>query len=95
MLAQYRPDFCLFSAGALDAQGQVLEYHESEAALVQLALARARNRILVVDHSKLTRSAAVLLTSLKDVEDVVSDVKPPAALKRMLREQGVRWHHSP
>ncbi len=91
MLAQYRPDFCLFSAGALDAQGQVLEYHESEAALVQLALARARNRILVVDHSKLTRSAAVLLTTVDSLDAVVSDSAPPPALKRILREHGVRW----
>jgi DeoR family glycerol-3-phosphate regulon repressor len=60
----YRPDLCIFSAGGVDAEGNILDYYESEAAVVRLMIQRARRSVLVVDHSKFGRSASVLVGHL-------------------------------
>lgn len=83
-VAGYRPDVCIFSAGGVDHEGNILDYYEHEAAIVRLMIKRARRSILAVDHSKFGRSASVLVGNVADIDQVVTDKSPPAALRKLL-----------
>jgi DeoR family glycerol-3-phosphate regulon repressor len=84
-VASYRPDVCLFSAGGIDAEGNILDYYEHEAAIVRLMIKRARCSILVVDHSKFGRSASVMVGHVADIDQLVTDKPPPTAIKKLLK----------
>ncbi len=85
----YRADVMLFSVGGIDAEGSLLEYHESEADVARRMLQRARQRVLVVDHSKFGRSPAVRLGSLTEVSALVTDQPLPPGIQRLLRGHAV------
>lgn len=87
---QYRADLCLFSVGGIDADGSLLEYHESEADVARLMLQRARQRVLVVDHSKFGRMASVRIGCITDVNAIATDQPPPPAVRRLLRGHAVQ-----
>ncbi len=84
-VAGYRPDVCIFSAGGVDHEGNILDYYEHEAAVVRLMLRRARRSILAVDHSKFGRSASVLVGNVADIDQLVTDKAPPAAIRKLLK----------
>lgn len=84
-VASYRPDVCIFSAGGIDAEGNILDYYEHEAAIVRLMIKRSRRSILVVDHSKFGRSASVMVGHVADIDQLVTDKAPPAGIKKLLK----------
>lgn len=84
-VANYRPDVCIFSAGGIDAEGNILDYYEHEAAIVRLMIKRSRQSILVVDHSKFGRSAAVMVSHVADISQLVTDKPPPAGIRKLLK----------
>ena len=89
VVEQYRADLCLFSVGGIDPDGSLLEYHESEAAVVRRMMQRARRRVLVVDHSKFGRTASVRVGSISEISALATDRPPPPAMRRLLREHGI------
>lgn len=86
---QYRVDVCLFSVGGIDSEGSLLEYHESEAAVVRMMMQRARQRVLVIDHSKFGRTASVRIGSITEVSAIVTDQAPPRGIRKLLRDHPV------
>lgn len=84
-VARYRPDVCIFSAGGIDTEGNILDYYEQEAAIVRLMLQRARRSILAVDHSKFGRSASVLVGNVSDIDQLFTDKSPPAGIRKLLK----------
>jgi DeoR family glycerol-3-phosphate regulon repressor len=84
-VASYRPDVCIFSAGGIDNEGNILDYYEHEAAIVRLMIKRSRRSILVVDHSKFGRSASVLVGNVEDIDQLFTDKPPPAGIKKLLK----------
>ena len=87
---QYRADLCLFSVGGIDPDGSLLEYHESEADVARLMLQHARQRVLVVDHSKFGRTASVRIGAITDVTAIATDQPLSPAMRKRLRGQGVQ-----
>lgn len=85
-VAGYRPDVCIFSAGGVDHEGNILDYYEHEAAIVRLMTKRARRSILAVDHSKFGRSASVLVGNVADIDQLVTDKAPPAGIRKLLKQ---------
>ena len=86
---QYRADYCLFSVGAVDADGSLLDYHEAEVAVVRAMMQRARRRVLVIDHSKFGRTASVRIGSLTEVSAIVTDQPLPPRMRALLRDHPV------
>lgn len=86
----YRADLCLFSVGGIDPDGSLLEYHESEADVARLMLQRARQRVLVVDHSKFGRTASVRIASITEVTAIATDQPLPAPMRKLLRGHPVQ-----
>lgn len=87
---RYRADLCIFSVGGIDAQGNLLDYHDSEVDVVRQMRTRSRRSVLVVDHAKMGRSAAVRLGSIDDVSAIVVDRPLPLGLKRLLRGRNIQ-----
>ncbi len=92
-VAGYRPDVCIFSAGGVDAEGNILDYYESEAAVVRLMMRRARRSVLVVDHSKFGRSASVLVGHLGDIQQIFTNKSPPASLRKSMKQYKTELVH--
>ena len=70
---QYRADVCVFSVGGVDAEGNLLDYHESEVAVVMAMMRRARKSVLALDHSKFGRTASVRIGPITAVSAIVTD----------------------
>lgn len=85
----YRMDIAIFGVGGIDSDGTLLDFDREEVAARQRMAANARRRILVADHSKFSRNAPVSGGWVGDVEVLVTDAQPPAAILRMLRSAGV------
>jgi DeoR family glycerol-3-phosphate regulon repressor len=85
----YRTDAVVFSVGGIDAEGSLLEYHESEADVARRMLQRAASRVLVVHHTKFGRAASVRLGSITDVNVIISDQPLPPPVRRLLQGRPV------
>ena len=86
---QYRADVCIFGVGGIDHEGSLLDYHETEAAVVRAMMARSRKRVLAIDHSKFGRTASVRIGALADVSTVVTDKPLPPGLRKSTRDGAV------
>ncbi len=86
---QYRADLCLFSVGGIDAEGNLLDYHEAEVDIVRAMLRRSRRRVLVVDHSKFGRTASVRIGSIVEVSAIATDQPLPPHINKLLRSHPV------
>jgi DeoR family glycerol-3-phosphate regulon repressor len=89
-LSQYRADVCVCSAGGLDEYGNLLEYHEGEAAVVRAMFKASRRAILALDHSKFRRTAAVRVAGLDAISLLVTDQLPSVSLRARLRSAKVQ-----
>lgn len=86
---QYRTDVCVFSVGGVDADGNLLDYHESEVAVARSMMQRARKSVLAIDHSKFGRTASVRVGAITEVSAIVTDQALPPNLRRLLRRYPV------
>lgn len=86
----YRADAAVFSVGGVDTEGNLLEYHESEADVARRMLQRARTRVLVMHHSKFGRTASVRLGSITEVHVIITDRPLPPSMRRLLEGHAVK-----
>jgi DeoR family glycerol-3-phosphate regulon repressor len=84
-VANYRPDICIFSAGGIDTDGNILDYYEHEAAIVRIMIKRSRRSILAVDHSKFGRSASVMVGNVAEIDQLFTDKPTSAGIKKLLK----------
>jgi len=89
VVEQYRADVCVFSVGGVDAEGNLLDYHESEVAVVMAMMRRARKSVLAIDHSKFGRTASVRIGPIAAVSAIVTDKPLPAHIRKLLRGHAV------
>ena len=84
MLENYRTDYLVLSVGGVDKDGTLLDYHEGEVAIVRAMMKHARRSVLVVDHTKFTRTATVRVAHLRDMSAIITDVALAPRLRKML-----------
>ncbi len=70
---QFKVDFAVIGASAIDQDGSILDYDYREVRVAQEIIRNARQVILVVDSMKMTRSAPVRIGHLSDVDVLVTD----------------------
>lgn len=90
-IAEYRPDHVVLTVSALDATGAFDADHE-EAELARSMARHARNLSLVLDHSKLNRTAAYRICDLTQVRHVFLNHEPDPDLLAALRAAKVSVH---
>jgi len=73
---RFKFDLALLGASAIDEDGAILEFDPLEVDLVQSILPQARQRILVAHHEKFRRAAPHRVTSIGDLDVLVTDGDP-------------------
>ena len=94
-IRQFKVDFAVIGASAIDEDGALLDYDYREVRVAQAILSNARQVMLVCDSSKFERSAPVRIGHLSQVATFVTDrmrVGPHPADLRRKRGRADRGH---
>lgn len=75
---QFKADFAIIRASAMDLDGDLLDYDFAEVRVSKTIIRQARRTLLVCDASKVGRSAPMRLASLSEVDEVFTDAPLPA-----------------
>lgn len=89
-MAQFKADFAIIGTSALDEDGDLLDYDLAEVRVSQAILQRARVKVLVADSGKLSRRAPMRITSLADLDTIVTDRPLPASLAELCASWGTQ-----
>lgn len=89
-MAQFKPDFAIIGASALDAEGDLLDFDMAEVRVSRAIAGLARRTFLVTDVSKLQRSAPVRIISMSQVDSVFVDAPLPDELAQRCEDWGTR-----
>lgn len=87
---QFRVDYAVIGASAIDEEGVLLDYDYREVRVAQEIIRHARQTVLVADSMKFERSAPVRIGHLSEVDIFVTDRPPPAAAAEICAGHGVR-----
>jgi DeoR family glycerol-3-phosphate regulon repressor len=90
LIATFRCDYVVTSAGGIEPDGTLLDFYDAELAVVTAMRAHAKTHLVVADHSKFSRSANQRLCALSDVAAIFTDVPPAASFLELAAEKGVR-----
>ena len=91
-LQRFNANRVIIGASGITAEGPN-EANSGGAAVKRAMLARAEDRILVVDHSKFDRPNLEVVCPLNGIDRVVSDRAPTGKLAQALKRAGVEVHH--
>ncbi|HSF64103.1 MAG TPA: DeoR/GlpR family DNA-binding transcription regulator [Paracoccaceae bacterium] len=91
-IRQFKVDYAVIGTSAVDADGDLLDYDLAEVRVSRAILQQARHSFLVMDASKLTRSAPARLASLGDLSAVFTDRPLPETLAQRCRDWGTAVH---
>lgn len=82
-IASYRAEMAILTVGAIDAGG-VMDYSSHEAQVARAMIEASQKLCVVVDHSKFMRSATFSVCDLAEIDLLVTDRAPDAALNAPL-----------
>ncbi|WP_420404512.1 DeoR/GlpR family DNA-binding transcription regulator [Nisaea sp.] len=88
-IRQFKVDYAVIGASAIDEDGTVLDYDYREVRVAQEIISHARRTILVADHMKFDRNAPVRIGHLSDIDVLVTDGEVPESLREICTAQGV------
>ena len=91
-IAQFKVDFAVIGASALDRDGDLLDFDMAEVRVSKAILRQARQVFLVMDASKLDRPAPVRLASLSQIDVVFTDRPLPEDLMAKCAEWDTAVH---
>lgn len=77
-IRQFKVDYAIIGTSALDLDGNLLEFDLREVRASRTIIECSARTFLVVDKSKLDRTAPVRIASLKDIDAVFTDGLPQA-----------------
>lgn len=87
---QFKVDYAVIGASALDPDGSILDYDLREVRVAQAILANARRSILVADSMKFARTAPMRIAEIGALDVFVTDQPPPPSFAQLCRAEGVR-----
>lgn len=88
-IRSYYADKVIISCKALNKERGIMESTEAFGSTKKQMLSSGRQRILVVESSKFDQSAFSVAGELKDIDVVVTDVKPSHEWLRIFEEYGI------
>ena len=89
-IRQFRVDFALIGAAAIEMDGSLLDHDLHEAQVATAIMETARHVILAADAGKFGRAAPVCIGQLADVHSFVTDRPPPDPIRAICAARGVR-----
>lgn len=88
-IRQFKVDFAVIGASAIDRDGSILDYDFREVKVSQAIIAQARKTFLVADSLKFERTAPVRIADLSMIDVFVTDTEPPAEVADYCRAHDV------
>jgi len=89
LVSQFRVDYALIGASALDSDGTLLDFDYHEVRVSQKIIENARKVILVADAMKFDRTAPVRIGHVAQIDTFVTDRPPPQSFADLCRSEGV------
>ncbi len=89
-IKQFKVDFAVIGASAIDEDGALLDYDFREVKVSQAIIANARHVILVADSTKFERAAPVRIGKLTQVHSFITDKPAPEAIRALCAREDVR-----
>ncbi|TGV06766.1 DeoR/GlpR transcriptional regulator [Alcaligenaceae bacterium 429] len=80
----FKADFGVSGVGGFDLEGALLDFDMAESDCHKALRGNCRTRILVLDHSKFGRLAAVRSGSIDDIDVLVTDLPLPAGYRQRI-----------
>ena len=87
--SQFKVDYAIIGASALDEEGTLLDYDYREVRVAQAIIANARHVILVADQGKFARSAPVRIARIDQIGTFVTDHCPSERFREKCAAAGV------
>ncbi|RCW23437.1 DeoR family transcriptional regulator [Ciceribacter lividus] len=94
-IRQFKVDYAVIGASAIDADGALLDYDFREVKVAQAIIANARHVILVADSTKFERTAPVRIGHLSQVHTFITDHCPLESIRRICSENNVELIEAP
>jgi DeoR family glycerol-3-phosphate regulon repressor len=88
-IRQFKVDFAVIGASAIDRDGSILDYDFREVKVSQAIIAQARKTILVSDSLKFERTAPVRIADLSMIDVFVTEIEPPREIVEYCRAHDV------
>ncbi len=88
-IKQFKVDFAVIGASAIDEDGALLDFDYREVKVAQAIIANARHVILVSDSTKFERTAPVRIAHLSQVDSFITDRCPLASIRQICRDSDV------
>jgi len=90
LIGQFKVDFAIIGASAIDEEGALLDFDYREVQVAQAIIANARSVILVADSTKFTRSAPVRIAHMSQIQTFVTDAALPSGLANICHSRGIQ-----
>lgn len=94
MIRQFKVDYAVIGASALDDDGDLLDFDLGEVHVSQEIIRNARSTFLVSDNSKFGRNAPIRIASLESIDFFFTNVAPPTNVKRLCFDWNTQIHIS-
>ena len=88
-IKQFKVDFAVIGASAIDEDGALLDFDYREVKVAQAIIANARHVILVSDSTKFERTAPVRIAHLSQVDSFITDRCPLGSIRRICADSDV------
>lgn len=89
-IGQFKVDYAVIGASAIDESGALLDYDYREVRVSQAIIANSRQVVLVSDRLKFERLAPVRIGHISQVDVFVTDEMSSASMAEICRVHGVR-----
>ena len=94
-IRQFKVDYAVIGASAIDDDGALLDYDFREVRVSQAIIENARQVMLVADRSKFERSAPIRIGHISQVDVFVTDWLLRAGRGNLPRARRSRWSRRP
>ena len=88
-IRQFKVDFAVIGASAIDDDGALLDFDYREVKVAQAIIANARHVILVSDSTKFDRTAPVRIAHMSQVNSFITDHVTRPSIRQICRDAGV------
>jgi DeoR family glycerol-3-phosphate regulon repressor len=88
-IRQFKVDFAVIGASAIDDDGALLDFDYREVKVAQAIIANARHVILVSDSTKFDRTAPVRIAHMSQVNSFITDRVTRPSIRQICRDAGV------
>ncbi len=89
-LKRFRVRYAVFSVGAIDGKGHLLDYDYRDVCVSQTAMEISRRRYVVADSSKFHGDAIMHLAHVSEIDAFFCDMTPPPDITEQLAAHNVK-----